>query len=130
MRSAIFQGRPCKACSGFANCLACFLERRSNVEIAIVEQRPTTVSALDAPEIIADLGFTYRVHGLREIMPQQNVFRRRRGICFALEYPMSVRLLAFEQRTGRCFNACFETSRRDRFRVNEHAVRTIVFRRT
>src|SRR2546427_9514659 len=37
MSIAIFQGRPFKACNGLENCLACFLERRSSVEIATLE---------------------------------------------------------------------------------------------
>jgi len=54
--------------------------------------------ALDAAEIDGDLALERQVLGFLEIMAQQNVFRRDRGIGFELEDPVSIFTLAADQR--------------------------------
>ena len=74
---------------------------RAHVEVAVVEQRPAAMRALDAAQIGGDLGFERGVDRLGEIMPQQHVFGRNGGVGLELEHPMAVGALAREQRLRR-----------------------------
>src|SRR6185312_14776403 len=70
------------------------LQRRADVEVAIVEERPAAVLvALDAAEIDADLALQLRIDRLAAIMPQQDVFGRNSGIGFQFVAPVAIRLL-------------------------------------
>ena len=70
------------------------------------------MGALDAPEIIGDLGFELEVCRLAEEMLQQDIFGRNRGIGLQLEDPMAV--LALERQDGlrRPADRAFEIGRR------------------
>ena len=87
------------------------LHRRADVEIAVAEQRPAAVRALDAAQIDRDLGFERGIDRLAEIMPQQHIFGRNGGVGFELEHPMAVGALAGEQRLRRRFDVRFEHRR-------------------
>ena len=58
-----------------------------------MHQRPAAMGALDAAQIVGDLGFEHRVDRLAEIVPQQNVFGRDGAVGLELEHPMAVGLL-------------------------------------
>ena len=81
---------------------------RAHVEIAVVEQRPAVMRALDAPQIDGDLGFEFGVDRLAEIVPQQHVFGRDGGVGLKLEHPVAVGLLAIEQRVSGGLDALFQ----------------------
>ncbi len=98
------------------------LHGRAHVEIAVAEQRPAAVRALDAAQIDRDLRFQLRVHRLAEIVPKQHVFGRDGGVGLELEDPMAVGTLAREQRIGRRGDGAIERGRR-RLR---HAVGQII----
>ena len=70
------------------------LHARAHVEVAVVEQRPAAMRALDAAQIDGDLGFERGIDRLGEIVPQQHVFGRDGGVGLELEHPMAVRPLA------------------------------------
>ena len=84
------------------------LDRRAHVEIAVLEQRPAAVSALDAAQIDRDLRFERRVDRLAEIVPQQHILGRNGGIGLELEHPMAIGPLAGEQSLRRRLDAWFE----------------------
>ena len=84
------------------------LDRRADVEIAVAEQRPAAVFALDAAQIDRDLGFERGINRLAEVMPQQHIFGRNGGVGFELEHPMAVGALAGEQRLRRFLDVRFE----------------------
>jgi hypothetical protein len=86
----------------------------AHVERAVLHQRPATVSALRAAQIIGDLGFELAVDGLGKIVAQQDIFRRNRAVGFQFEHPVSVGLPITEQRFGRRGNALFQRDRIDR----------------
>ena len=54
------------------------------------------MGALNATEIVADLGLEHGVDRLCEIVAQQNVFGRNRAVGLELEHPMAVGLLEAE----------------------------------
>ena len=53
-------------------------------------ERPAAVIALDAAQIDADLAFEFEVGRLGQIMHQQHIFCRNRGIGFQLIDPVAV----------------------------------------
>ncbi len=80
--------------------------RRADIEIAVGEQRPAAVRALDAAQIDGDLGFERGIDRLAQIVPQQHVFGRDGGVGLELEHPMAVGALAREQRLRRARRCC------------------------
>src|SRR6201986_122818 len=76
------------------------LHRRTDIERAAVIQRPAAVIGLDAAQIDADLVLQLQVRRLRQMMHQQHIFRRDRGIGLELEHPMAIVALTVEQRLG------------------------------
>ena len=89
----------------------------AHVEGAFVHQRPAAMGALDAAQVIGDLGLQHGVDRLAEIMAQQHIFRRDGAIGFKLEHKVSVRLGVAKQRPGRRGDA-----RLQRVRIGCHAV--------
>ena len=81
---------------------------RADVEIAVAEQRPAAMRALDAAQIDGDLGFERGIDRLAEIVPQQHVFGRDGGVGLELEQPMAVGALARQQRVRRRFDVPVE----------------------
>ena len=71
--------------------------RRADIEIAVGEQRPAAMGALDAAQIDGDFLFERGIDRLAQIVPQQHVFGRNRRVSFELEYPMAVGTLARKQ---------------------------------
>ena len=74
-------------------------------KIAVSEQRPAAMRALDAAQIDRDFLFEHGIDRLSQIMPQQHVFGRNGGVSFELEHPMAVGALARQQRIRRASNA-------------------------
>src|ERR1700693_364683 len=69
----------------------------AHVEIAIIKEGPAAMRALNATQIGSDLGFEPGVDCLSEIVAQQYVFGRDRGIGLEFKNPVSVHLLATEK---------------------------------
>ncbi len=69
----------------------------AHIEVAVVEQRPAAVLALDAAQIDGDLGFEGGIDRLAAEMPQQHVFGWDGGIGLELEHPVAVIALQAEQ---------------------------------
>ena len=84
------------------------LHARAHVERAVVKERPAAVRALDATQILRDLGLEHGIDRLAAVMPQQDIFGGNRGVGFQLEHPMPVGLLAIEQRRRRMRDAAIE----------------------
>ena len=63
-----------------------------------MKESPAPVRPLDALEIGGDFPLKLLVDGLAAEMAKQHVFRRNRHIRLELEYPVSVALLALQQR--------------------------------
>ena len=74
------------------------LHRRADVEGAVMKQRPAAMLALDAAQIDGDLALELEVVRLAEIVAQQDVFRRDRGVGFQFEDPVAVVALPARQR--------------------------------
>ena len=55
------------------------------------------MAALCTAKIARDLFLERRIDGFAEIVPQQHVFRRDRGIRLELEHPMAISLLLAKQ---------------------------------
>ncbi len=87
------------------------LHAGAHVELAVMHQRPAAMGALDAAQIIGDLGLDHGVDGLCEIMTQENVFGGNRAVGLELEHPMAVRLLDVEDALRRRCDARFQEAR-------------------
>ena len=66
------------------------------------------MGALNPAQVICYFGFQRSIGRLAEIVGQQYIFGRNRGIGFQFEHPVSVRLTGAEQRTGRRGDARLE----------------------
>ena len=71
------------------------------------------MGALDAAQIDGDLGFQRGIDRLGEIMAQQHVFGRDRGVGLELEHPMAVGLLQLGKRRRGAGDAAIEHVVRD-----------------
>ena len=69
--------------------------------------------SLNAAQIDGDFAFQFEVGLLAEIMHEQHVFGRNRGVGLELEDPMAVRLLQVEQRLGRARDARLQRVQRN-----------------
>ena len=69
----------------------------THVELAVMKQRPPAMITLDALQIGRDLCLKRRIWGLAEIMGEQHIFSRYRGVGLEFEHPVSLRLLALDQ---------------------------------
>ncbi|MEY9762805.1 hypothetical protein ABH988_003590 [Bradyrhizobium ottawaense] len=69
------------------------------------------MGALNAAQVIGDLGFEHGIDRLGEIVAQQDVFGRNRAVGLELEHPMAVRLLEVEDALRRRCNARFQDAR-------------------
>jgi len=85
---------------------------RAHVEIAVMHERPAAMGALNAPQIIGDLGFERSVYRLGQMMTKQHIFGRDRAIGFELEHPVAIRLLATQQSARRLVDARIEGAAR------------------
>ncbi len=70
--------------------------------------------ALDTPEIDADLALQIEIIRFGEILAQQNILGRDRGIGFQLEYPVPVLALLPQQRAGRAIYVGLDPVQRSR----------------
>ena len=61
-------------------------------KLAVVEQRPAAMVALDAAQIDGDFGLELGVDRLAEIMAQQHIFGRDGRVGLELEHPVAVAL--------------------------------------
>ena len=84
------------------------LHAGAHIELVAVEQRPAAILVLDTAEIVRDLGFQRSVDRLGQIVPQQDILRRNRGVGFKLEHPVAVGLAMVQQSAARCRDAVFE----------------------
>ena len=76
------------------------LHRRADVERPRVVQRPAAVPALDPAQVDPDLPLQREVGLLAQIVDQEDVFRRDRGVGLEFEHPVTVGLLALQERGG------------------------------
>ena len=72
------------------------LHARAHVELAVLEQRPAAMFALDATQIGGDLAFEFSIDLLAQMMAQQHVFGRDRRVGLQFEEPVAVVLLQVE----------------------------------
>ena len=84
------------------------LHRRADVEGSIMKQRPSTMCALDAAQINADLVLELGRVRLTEVLPQQNILGRNRRVGFEFEYPMPVIALLTYQCIGRAVDSAVD----------------------
>ena len=89
------------------------LHARAHVEIAVLNQGPAVMRALAAAQIGRDLGFQFRVDGLAEVMPHQDIFGGDGGVGLEFEHPMPIRTLDGQQGVGRSGNRVVQRSRRN-----------------
>ena len=66
------------------------------------------VRALDAAQVVGDLAFLIAIFRLAEIVLQEEVFGRDRGVGLELEHPVAVRLLEGRQRIGGALDGAVE----------------------
>src|SRR5215467_611927 len=85
------------------------LHARAHVEGALVEQRPAAMRALHAAQVDRDLALELGVDRLGEKVTHQDVFGRDGAVGLELEDPMTIRLLAVEQRLCRGLNVLFQS---------------------
>src|SRR4029077_10406268 len=71
---------------------------------AAMEQRPATMLGLDAAKVDADLALQFCIVRLAEILPQQDVLGRDRGVGLELEDPVPVAPLLMHQRLHGALN--------------------------
>src|SRR4029077_4286904 len=71
---------------------------------AAMEQRPATMLGLDAAKVDADLALLVRIVRLAQILPQQYVLGRDRGVGLELEDPVPVAPLLMHQRLHGALN--------------------------
>ncbi len=88
------------------------LHARAHVEGAVMKQRPAAVLALDAAQIDGDLRLELGIDRLGQIVSQQHVFGRDRGVGLQLEHPVAVRALQGQQRAGRRLDTALHGCRR------------------
>ena len=67
-------------------------DRSAEIELAPVEQLPAPMGTLRRPQIAGDTPLDIRLRGA-EVVLQQDIFGRDRGVGFELEYPMPILML-------------------------------------
>ena len=90
------------------------LDAGADIERALMEDRPSAVSALDSPEIDGDQPLEFEIGLFAAEMPEQHVFGRDRRVGLELEAPMAVAALEGDQRLRRTGNVAIERVRRRR----------------
>ena len=88
------------------------LHAGAHIELVAVEQRPAAVRVLDTAQIVRDLAFQRGVDRLGQIVPQQDVLGRNRGVGLELEHPVAVGLAIVQHGAARGRNAGIDSRRR------------------
>ncbi len=89
------------------------LDRGARVEFAAEEQRPPAIRALGGAQISCDALFELRVDRA-EIVLQEDVLGRDRGVGFQVEHPVAVLLLQRQEQFDRSRDGGIEARRADR----------------
>ncbi len=84
------------------------LHAGADVGATLMEQRPAAVGVLDPAQIARDTRFQHVIRSFAQIMDQQYIFGRDRGIRLQLEYPVAIGPLGCQQGVQRAAERAFQ----------------------